>query len=124
MGIAAAAAVVAVLLTYASARAVSGQLLVDGPRGPTAVPVGAAVVATVAGALAAWAVARLSARTARPRSVFTVVIAAGLVASSVPPVTAATGATTAWLLLMHLVAAVPLIPAGWRLLPAPGGEER
>lgn len=125
VGVAAAVALVAALATYAVARAADAPLLVNGPAGVTEVPAGAVALATVTGALAAWAVALGSARTARPRTVFTTVIGLGLLLSSVPPVVGATtGSTTRWLLLMHLVVAVPLVTAGWRLLPAPAGPRR
>jgi hypothetical protein len=44
-------------------------------------------------------------------------VAGGLVLSSVPPLLGATtGSTAAWLLLMHLVVAVPLVRAAVRLV--------
>lgn len=124
MGTAAATALVAALATYAGARLTGAQLLVDGPTGTTAVPVGAVAMATALGAVAAWAVTRASMRTARPRTVFAGVIGLGLALSTVPPVTGATTrATMGWLLLMHLLVAVPLITAGWRLLATPAGTQ-
>jgi hypothetical protein len=115
-----AAAVIAVasaLLVYVAARSVSGPLVVDGARGRTEVPAGAVVLATVFGAASAWFIARLAARSTRPRPVAACLFGAGLVLSSVPPVLGATTAsTTTWLLLMHLVVAVPLVAAAWRLL--------
>jgi hypothetical protein len=125
MGIGAGAALAAALATYAGARIANVPLLVDGPSGTTEVPVGAVVMATAIGAVAAWVVSRGALRTARPRVVFVGVVGPGLVLSSVPPMTGATsGSTAGWLLLMHLVVAVPLITAGWRLLPTPAGAER
>lgn len=110
-------ALAAALLTYATARAVSGPLVVDGPRGLTAVPAGAVVLGTLVGTGSAWLLALLAARTPRPRTVLAGSVAGGLLLSSVPPLLGATtGSTSTWLLLMHLVVAVPLVRAAVRLV--------
>lgn len=116
---------IAALVTYAGARADGVRLVVHGPRGDTAVPLGAVVAATVVGIAAAWVVTRLAARTGHPRTVFAGIIGTGLVLSSLPPATAAVdGATTGWLLLMHFVVAAPLVTAGWRALPERAEDDR
>lgn len=94
----------------------SGDLVVEGPAGEMPVPVGAVVFATLVGGLGAWGLAWLAGRTRRPRTVLVGLVVLGLGLSSIPPVTGATTATTAgWLLLMHLVVAVPLVGLAWRL---------
>jgi hypothetical protein len=110
-------ALIAALTTYAVARGVSGDLIVNGPDGETAVPVGAVVFATVLAGLGAWGLAALAGRTPRPRPFLAGLLGLGLVLSTVPPVSGATTATTAaWLLLMHIVVAVPLVGLVWRLV--------
>lgn len=75
------------------------------------VPFGAAVVATAAAGGGAYLLARLAGRTARPRKTFLMITTAGLLISAVPPLQAATtGSTVIWLLVMHAVAALALIP--------------
>ena len=118
--VATAVALVGALGTYAIARAVSGDLVVDGPTGATPVPVGAVVVATVVAGFAAWGLSVLARRTSRPRTVLVGLLALGLLVSTVPPLSGATTTTTAaWLLLIHLVVAVPLVTLAWRLVQRP-----
>ena len=111
-------ALTAVLATYSVARSISGDLLVHGRGGSTPVPGGAVAAATVAGGLAAWAIVGVAGRTRTPRATFVGLVVVGLALSSAVPVAAATTATTAaWLLLLHLVVAIPLVAVGWRLVP-------
>lgn len=111
----------AVALTAAGAtdfiaRRVSGELLVVGPDGVVAVPRGAVGIATIIGGVAAWAIAVRAARARRPRQAAGVLLGCGLALSCVPPVTAATTNTTAaWLLLLHLVVAAPLVGVTWHV---------
>lgn len=87
--------------------------------GANLVPFGAAVVATVAAGGGAYVLARLALRAARPRRMFLLLTAAGLLATAVPPLQAATTLSTAiWLLVMHAVAAIALVPVVASALPA------
>jgi len=81
-------------------------------------PVGAVVVSTVLGGIAAYLLARLTVRTARPRRTFVGVTLSGLVVSAVPPAYSATaGSTAAWLMVLHVVVAAVLVPGLARALP-------
>ncbi len=85
----------------------------------TTVPLVVAVFATVVAGGAALAIAALAGRTRHPRVVFLSIAGIGLILTSVPPLTGATDtATAAWLLAMHAIVAVCLIPITWRALPA------
>ena len=93
--------------------------------GATSVPFGAAVSATVAAGGGAYVLARLAGRASRPRRMFLLWATAGLLASAVPPLQAATGVSTLiWLLVMHVVAALALVPvvASGLLTARPAGE--
>jgi hypothetical protein len=115
-----AVALVAALGTYVVARITSGDLLVNGREARTPVPWGAVVVATAVGGLAAWAVVRIAGRTRMPRATFLALVVVGFAVSAAAPVAAAVTATTAaWLLLLHLIVAVPLVVVGWRLVRSP-----
>lgn len=115
--LATALAVVAALATYAVARLISGDLVVNGRTGQIPVPAGAVAAASVAGGLAGWAVVWIAGLTRRPRTAFLTLVIAGFAVSGAAPVAAATTTTTAaWLLLLHVVVAVPLVGAGWRLV--------
>jgi hypothetical protein len=108
------------LATYGVARVVSGDLLVSGREERTPVPWGAVAAATVMGGIAAWAVVTAARRTRTPRATFLALVVLGFAVSAVAPIAAATTATTvAWLLLLHLVVAVPLLAVGWRLVSRP-----
>jgi peptidoglycan/LPS O-acetylase OafA/YrhL len=77
----------------------------------TSVPFGAAVVATATAGGGAYVLARLARRASRPRRIFLLLTMAGLLASALPPLQAATTVSTAiWLLIMHAVAALVLVP--------------
>ena len=105
-------AVVAVSACFFVA-SVTGAALTVAVRGnePTPVPFGAAVFATAAAGVGAYVLARLAGRVPRPRRVFLLLTTAGLLASAVPPLQAATTVSTAiWLLIMHAVAALALVP--------------
>ena len=105
---------------YLWATATGTQLLVArGDAGPVEVPIGAAVFATAAAGAGAYLAALLSHRTSRPRRTFAVLTVSGLLLSAVPPLQAAVDVSTAtWLLLMHVVAALALIPIAVVTLPA------
>jgi peptidoglycan/LPS O-acetylase OafA/YrhL len=78
------------------------------------------VSATLVGGLAAWAVVRIAGRTRRPPATFTALVVVGFAASGAAPVAASTTAATAgWLLLLHVVVAVPLVAVGRRLIRTP-----
>ncbi|MGY1700535.1 DUF6069 family protein [Geodermatophilus sp. SYSU D00766] len=111
-------ATAAAVATFSALR-LSGQELVVAARGdPRPVPVGAVVLATVAGGVAAHVLARSAARTGRPRRTFLAAVVAGLALSGVPPVQAATTTSTAvWLLVLHAVVAAVLVPPLARALP-------
>lgn len=92
----------------------------NGRDGETPVPLGAVAIATVAGALAAWALVRVARLTRVPRATFIALAVVGFAVSGIAPVAAATTAATAgWLLLLHLVVAVPLVAVGWHLVRTP-----
>ena len=113
-------AVVAVSACFFVA-SVTGAALTVAVRGnePTPVPFGAAVFATAAAGVGAYVLARLSGRAPRPRLVFLLLTTAGLLASAVPPLQAATTVSTAiWLLIMHAVAALALVPVVASGLPS------
>lgn len=113
-------ALAAVMVAYQLMRALVGDLLVNGPRGVVAVPLGAVVLATLAGGVAAWVLATTAGRTRRPRFWFAFSVVVGLLVSSVPPLTgAATTSIGACLLLLHAVVAVPLVAGGWAALTRP-----
>lgn len=97
----------------------TGQDFEVAARGdPQPVPVGAVVLATAAGGLAAHVLARLASRTSRPRRTFMAASITGLALSAVPPVQAATTVSTAvWLLVLHVVVAAVLVPLLARALP-------
>ena len=91
----------------------TGATLIVAARdtGATTVPFGAAVFATVAAGGGAYFLARLAGRAPRPRRIFLLLTTAGLLASTVPPLQAATSVSTLiWLLVMHAVAALALVP--------------
>lgn len=117
-------AMTAVSLCLLTVRLTGPGLLVNGrdPQGPTQVPWGAALLATVAGGVAARVVVRLANRTRRPRRTYAVAVTAGLTLSSLPPVQAATTTRTALVLLaMHVIVAALVVPPAARLLkPSPG----
>ncbi len=107
------AATAATALTWAAARATGQHLIIM--RGAEAVPVplGAVVLATVAGGAAAAGLARVAARWRDPRRSYLVLCALGLAVSAVPPLlSTATAGAAAWLLVLHAVAAAVLVPAG------------
>lgn len=81
---------------------------------PTQVPLGAVLLATAAGGVAAYLLVRLAARSARPRRTFAVAVTAGLALSCVPPVQAAS--TTSTVLAMHVIVAAVIVPPAARLL--------
>ena len=113
-------AVVAVSACFFVA-SVTGAALTVAVRGnePTPVPFGAAVFATAAAGVGAYVLARLAGRVPRPRRIFLLLTAAGLLASAVPPLQAATTVSTAiWLLIMHAVAALALVPVVASGLPS------
>lgn len=89
--------------------------------GPTQVPLGAVLLATAVGGVAALVLVRLANRTRRPRRTFAVTVTAGLALSCLPPVQAAATTRTALVLLtMHLIVAVLVVPPAARLLrPSP-----
>ena len=63
--------------------------------------------------------ARPAGRAPRPRRIFLLLTTAGLLASAVPPLQAATTVSTAiWLLIMHAVAALALMPVVASGLPS------
>lgn len=113
-------AAAAAVATWALARAAGNDLLIDGREGAAAaVPIGAVVLATVVGAIAAAGIGGLARRTTRPRRTVAGIGAVGLVVSAVPPVQAARDTGTAlWLLAMHAVVAAVLLPVVWKGLPA------
>ena len=79
--------------------------------GAAPVPFGAAVFATAAAGGGAYVLARVAGRAPRPRRIFLYLSTVGLLASAVPPLQAATGLSTLiWLLVMHAVAALALMP--------------
>ena len=95
------------------------MLVARGDAGAVAVPLGAAVLATAAAGAGAYLMALLSHRTSRPRRTYAVLTVAGLLLSAVPPVQAAVEVSVAaWLLVMHIVAALALIPPAMVTLPA------
>ena len=113
-------AVVAVSACFFVA-SVTGAALTVAVRGnePTPVPFGAAVFATAAAGVGAYVLARLAGRAPRPRRIFLLLTTAGLLASAVPPLQAATTVSTAiWLLIMHAVAALALVPVVASGLPS------
>lgn len=106
-----AAAVALVIGCFSLASSTGAALTVTVRNAVNPVPLGAAVIATAAAGGGAYLLARLAGRTARPRLTFLVVTTAGLLVSAVPPLQAATNTSTAvWLLVMHAVVAVALIP--------------
>lgn len=112
-----AVATAATTMTWAAARASGQRLLVTRGDEALSVPLGAVVVATLAGGLAAAALTRVSRRSDAPRTRYLVLCALGLAVSAVPVLqSASTPGTAAWLLVLHAVAAAVLIPAG---LPRP-----
>ena len=107
-----AAAVVGVAACFGAASLTDGPLMVV-VRGATAtsVPFGAAVAVTAAAGGGAYLLARLAGRAPRSRRVFLTLTTAGLLASAVPPLLAATTVATAvWLVVMHAIAALALVP--------------
>ena len=85
----------------------------------TPVPFGAAVFATAAAGGIALVLARLAGRAHHPRRTFLLLTMAGLLASAIPPLQAATTVSTAiWLLIMHAVAALALVPVVASGLPS------
>ena len=113
-------AVVAVSACFFVA-SVTGAALTVAVRGnePIPVPFGAAVFATAAAGVGAYVLARLAGRAPRPRRIFLLLTTAGLLASAVPPLQAATTVSTAiWLLIMHAVAALALVPVVASGLPS------
>lgn len=115
------AATTATASLWAVARGTGQDLLVV-TRGTDAVPVplGAVVVSTLLGGVAAAGLGRLSSRWSDLRRCYLVLCALGLAVTSVPPLQSArsTG-TAAWLLVLHGVAAAILIPAGLPARTAP-----
>lgn len=104
--------------TFGVARWLNGPLWISGPNGVTAVPVGAVILASLVGVVGTVVLVRVASRARRPRRVFLMLVGAGLLISSLPPIQAATSAsTTLWLLLLHIAVAAPLIPAGLHHLP-------
>lgn len=112
------AAVAAALACYGLADLAGDDLLVVGRgEGPVRVPAGAVVVAVVAGGAGAALLVAVARRTRRPRRTFLLLCATGFALSTVPPVLGAQdGATLAWLLAMHVVAALAIVPAVARRL--------
>ncbi len=102
------------------ARLVGDDLVVAPPGQPSgSVPLGAVIGAALVGALLAVVAALVARRTPRPRLVFTVLAAVGLVVSFTSPIGAAQTASTAWwLALMHVGVAAGVVPALRRALPA------
>lgn len=113
-------AIVGVLIVYAAARAAGDDLLVTPQGRPTgAVPVGAAIGATLLAGVLAWLLATIVRRMAAPRRWFLVVAVLGLLVSFGPPFAAAEQTSTAlWLCLMHVAVAAALVPLTVRALPA------
>ncbi len=119
VGIGTTAAVAAVASCYLVAVVTGAELTVAlAGTPPTEVPFGAAVFATAIAGVAAYLIALLVRRTSRPRRTFLLITLTGLALSAVPPLqAAANGSTTTWLLVMHVVAALALIPALATALP-------
>ena len=115
-----ASAVVGVSASYLVASLTGATLMVAvRDTGATPVPFGAAVIATVAAGGGAYVLARLARLAPRPRRVFLLLTAAGLLASAAPPLLAANTASTAiWFLIMHAVAALALVPVVASGLPS------
>lgn len=106
-------ALIAVAITYLIGDAISGPLMVTPPGGdaPEEVLLGAALFATVVGAVAGLVLAALSKRfLSNPASAFVGICVLGLVAYGA--MTFAAGedlATGLWLNVMHVAAALPIV---------------
>lgn len=114
---------VAAVVVFLGLRLAGQDFVVDARGVNQPVPVGAVAVATVLGAIAAYLLARLSLRTARPRRTFVGLALLGLALSAFPPVLSATEVSTAgWLMVLHVVVAAVLVPALARALPSTTGR--
>lgn len=115
-------AIVLVTIVLLFARAFSGDLLVDTPGSDELqeITVGAAMFSTVLGGIVGAAIAATVWRFARrPRLTFlAVTIVLSILYSIVPFRAADDSAAALWLVVMHVVVAVPVIGALTRELPA------
>ena len=112
------AAVIAVVVVWFIADAVSGPLMANDPSGELAeVPVGSAVVAVIIGGLIGVLIAFLVKGLGRPVETFVGICVVGLVLYGVFALVQADDvATGIWLNVMHLAAAVPIVGALTRWL--------
>ncbi len=119
-------AVVAVAACFLIADAAAAELSVRlGDAAPVPVPLGAALFATAVAGFGAWLLSLLARRTSRPRRTFLLATLVGLLVTAIPPLQAAVNAETAiWLLALHAVAALVLIPSVTTALPAVGPAPR
>lgn len=117
-------ALIAVVITLLIGDAVSGPLLVTSPGadGPEELEIGAALMATVVGAVAGLGLAAATRRFAtNAAAVFVGVCVVGLIGYGVFSFTASEEfATGVWLNVMHVVAAVPIVGALTRQLTTSG----
>ncbi len=114
------AAVAAVAACFLIADTAVAELSVGlGDSAPVPVPLGAALFATAVAGVGAWLLALLARRTSRPRRTFLLATLVGLLVTAVPPLQAAVNVQTAiWLLALHAVAALVLIPSVAAAVPA------
>lgn len=106
-----AAALVAVVITFFIADAVSGPLMANDPSGELAeVPFAGAIIGTVLGGVIGMAITFAVRKRGNPVTVFGVICVVGLIAYGAYAVSAAgTTSTAVWLNVMHLVAAIPIV---------------
>ena len=105
-------AVVAVVITYVIADAISGPPMATPPGGDAVeeVTLGGAVVATVIGGIVGTILAFISSRLGRPVQIFTGLCVVGLIVYGIVAFAAADDSTSGlWLNIMHLAAAVPIV---------------
>lgn len=106
------AAVIAVVIVYLIADAVSGPLLATPPGGDAAeeVALGGAIFGTVVGGIVGAAIAFLSGRMSRSVEIFVGICVVALVLYGLFALSAAEdSATGIWLNIMHIAAAVPIV---------------
>lgn len=106
------AAVIAVVVVFFIADAVSGPLMVTPPGGDVAeeLPAGAAVFGTIVGGIVGVGLALVSRRLSRPDQVFVGICVVALILYGVFAFSATDSTSTGvWLNIMHLVAAAPII---------------
>lgn len=120
-GLAVVTALIAVVITYFIADAISGPLIVTPVGGdvPEEVPVGGAVFGTVVGGIVGAVLAYISSRLGPSVQIFTGLCVVGLVLYGIIAFNAAETTTTGvWLNIMHLAAAIPIVGGLTRWLAA------